>query len=225
MSRDSLRVDQARVDTFAADPNNPFLVSFPRTGSHWLRMLMELCFERPTLVRNFYFPERDDFLILHTHDDDLMLERAHVLYLWRQPVDTVFSQLRYHEESTDRLGAMRGAERYGQHLHKWLCSERFTETKTVVTYEALRADVARPMAEVAAFLGLPLDTERLRVARERVTHDEVHSKTRHDPQVVATRTHYATARDAFRRQWSALVRDTLLEGRPELEPVLTEVTL
>ncbi len=27
------------VDEFIAIPDNPFLVSFPRTGSHWLRMI------------------------------------------------------------------------------------------------------------------------------------------------------------------------------------------
>ena len=47
----SVRVEAEVEKAYTANLQNPFLISFPRTGSHWLRMLCELYFERPTLVR------------------------------------------------------------------------------------------------------------------------------------------------------------------------------
>ena len=87
--------DQTIIDKFIANPDNTFLVSFPRTGSHWLRMLTELYFGRPSLVRVFYYSERQDFLMLHAHDLELDVERLRVIYLYRHPVETIFSQLYY----------------------------------------------------------------------------------------------------------------------------------
>ena len=76
LPKGSVRVAQDVVDAFVADPENTFLVSFPRTGSHWLRMLMELYFQRPSLVRVFYFNERADYMCYHTHDLDLVLPES-----------------------------------------------------------------------------------------------------------------------------------------------------
>ena len=49
---------------YTCDPEFPFLVSYSRTGSHWLRMIMELYFEKPILVRIFYFIKKRNFLCL-----------------------------------------------------------------------------------------------------------------------------------------------------------------
>ena len=87
-------VDAESIRKFEDNPDNPYLVSFPRTGSHWLRMVMERYFGRPSLVRVFYYPERNDFLTLHTHDLELDVQRRNVIYLYRDPVETVFSQMR-----------------------------------------------------------------------------------------------------------------------------------
>jgi hypothetical protein len=96
----SLQIDEPSIiEAFIENPDSPFLVSFPRTGSHWLRLIMELYFGRPSLVRVFYYPERTDYLTLHTHDIDLDIERRNVIYLYRDPVDTVYSQLNYYKES------------------------------------------------------------------------------------------------------------------------------
>ena len=46
-------INKQNVDLAYEDITFPFLVSFPRTGSHWLRMLMELYFDKPSLTRSF----------------------------------------------------------------------------------------------------------------------------------------------------------------------------
>ncbi len=96
-NRSTTVTDPRILRRFLADLDSPVLVSFPRTGSHWLRMTMELYFERPSLVRVFYYPDRTNYLTLHTHDlpgvlpEDIGadIERSNVIYLYRDPVDTV----------------------------------------------------------------------------------------------------------------------------------------
>ena len=107
------------IEKFSANHQNTFLVSFPRTGSHWLRMMMELYFERPSLVRIFYYPERKAYLTLHTHDLNLDVERSNVIYLYRDPVDTIYSQLQYHKEDIyDQERIAFWSDFYGRHLDK-----------------------------------------------------------------------------------------------------------
>ncbi len=214
--------DPAVIEAFARDQDNPFLVSFPRTGSHWLRMLMELYFGRPSLVRVFYHPERTDYLTLHTHDLDLDVRRRNVVYLHRDPVDTVFSQLAYHGQAPDDAGRVRHwAGLYGRHLDKWLRTEDCTTHKTVLTYEGMRADLEGEFARLAAHFGQEPDPGRLEAARERVTKEEVRARTGHDQRVVRLRGDYARERAAFRATMGALVLEEVLSGRPELEPLLS----
>ena len=71
--------DPKVIDAFVSNPDNPFIISFPRTGSHWLRMLMELYFDKPMLTRKFFLLDREDYMAIHTHDDDLDVERSNVI--------------------------------------------------------------------------------------------------------------------------------------------------
>jgi hypothetical protein len=209
--------DPAIIEAFVGNPDSTFLVSFPRTGSHWLRMLMELYFGRPSLVRVFYYPERRDYLALHTHDLELDLERANVIYLYRDPVATIFSQLWYHRESLDDGERITyWADLYGRHLDKWLYRERFTTLKTVVTYEGMKRDLAIEFAKVARHLGESLDKTRLEKAAEQVTKDEVKGKTKHDGQVIQSGPDYERARLQFRKKHGALVWNVVTAGRPYL---------
>lgn len=222
-SEDSIPVtDRKVVDAFVAAPDNTFLVSFPRTGSHWLRMLMEVYFGRPSLVRVFYYPERRDYLTLHTHDLDLDLERTNVIYLYRDPVATIFSQLCYHDEPLDDCARINHwSDLYGRHLDKWLCRERFTRCKTVLTYEAMKQDLVGEFAKVTRHFGEELDEARLAKAASLVTKDEVRRKTRHDAQVVQARPDYDRAGLEFKKKQGALVWDVVTRGRPYLGSLLS----
>ncbi len=42
--------DQFVVDYLRSNPDLPYLISYPRTGSHWLRLVMEEYFDKPSLV-------------------------------------------------------------------------------------------------------------------------------------------------------------------------------
>ncbi len=214
----SFRVPQPLVEAFAADPANPYLVSFSRTGSHWLRMIMEQYFERPTLARAFYFSEKQDFLLLHTHDLDLDVQRTHVIYLYRDPVETIYSQINYHREDHDDLDRIAfWSDLYGRHLDKWLHREDFTVKKHILTYEGMKRDLAAEFSKVTDFFGVLLDVARLTEVASRVTKEEVKSKTTHDPQVVQLEKGYEMTREVFGQRhrdhvWDALTR----QGRAHL---------
>jgi len=82
----------------------PLLISYPRTGTHWINVVMELYFDRPRLRKSrktFLDKKRRDWMWMHDHDYDLSLidkidkmknyKFKKILYLWRDPVDTIYS--------------------------------------------------------------------------------------------------------------------------------------
>ena len=214
---ESWLADKKVVRAFVANPEHTFIVSFPRTGSHWLRMLMELYFERPSLRRVFYYPERTDYLAYHTHDLDLDVERWDVIYLYRDPVNTVFSQLAYQEEPLDDAERIAyWADLYGQHLDKWLHKERFARHKTILTYAGLRDNLPGEFAKVTAHFSQTLDAHKLEQAAAQVSKAEVKRKTEHDPHVIQLQQQYAEQRQRFRETQSEAVWAALRMGRPYL---------
>jgi len=217
--------DERIIGHFVNDPDNPFLVSFPRTGSHWLRMLMELYFERPSLVRVFFYPDCPDYLTLHTHDLDLDVRRKSVIYLYRDPAETIFSQLKYHREDTRDVQKITEWSRlYGSHLYKWLVEERFTEKKTVINYERLQKDLEAEFRKVVSHFNRMFDEDRLREISQKVDKNRVKKKTKHDKQVITISNRYETERQHFMRMYSQMVRDVILTDRAELGPFLNKQT-
>ena len=80
---------------------------------------MELYFERPSLVRAFYYKDNQDFMTYHTHDIDLDVYRKNVIYLYRDPVPTIYSQLNFYQESTRDLSRIEyWSTLYAKHLSK-----------------------------------------------------------------------------------------------------------
>jgi len=212
------RASQRDVDGFSALPENPFLVSFPRTGSHWLRMLSEIYFERPTLVRPFHYQDRKDYIYLHHHDIDLDLQRENVVYLYREPVATVYSQLSYQNENLACEDTIRKTtDLYARHVEKWLSVESFTKKKTVLNYESLQDNLVAEFKKLTDHLGLPLDVERLNTVSAEITRDKVKRKTaRHDEKVVNQCSGYTDQRACFSEKYGPLIWSVMLDTRPSL---------
>ena len=209
--------DPQVINAFVANPDNAFIVSFPRTGSHWLRMLMELYFDHPTMTRKFFLLDRVDYMAFHTHDDDLTVERKNVVYLWRDPVSTVYSQIVYKGEQPNAVASIeRWADAYGKHLEKWLVKERFTTKKTIILYEDLVRDATWAMKIVSEHFGVPYDPDRAWRAASRVTKAEVKCRTTYDDNVMRLSVEHERGREIFRTHFSATTWRALLRGREEL---------
>lgn len=203
---------------FTNNHNATFLISFPRTGSHWLRMIMELYFQRPSLTRVFYYPKCTDYLTLHTHDMDLDLCRKSVIYIYRDPIDTIYSQLSYYNEDIDNPEKIEHwSEIYGSHLDKWLHKENFTISKTVIRYDQLKENMANEFAKICAHFSFEFDTDRLKEVVFQVSKENVKEKTTYDDQVINLSKTYQEERNRFRVEHGDIVWQILLKGRKYLK--------
>lgn len=203
--------DSVVINNCTKNPDFPYLVSFSRTGSHWLRMIMELYFEKPSLVRAFYFKEASDFTCYHTHDMDLELKRENVIYLYRNPVETIYSQLSYYKEDPDNEGR-RGhwTNLYARHLAKWLVQESFSRKKTFVTYEGMKVNMESEFAKICRHLGEELDTLKLEAVLEKVSKAELKKKTKHDQQVVNLSSSYQNGRELFNEKYGGTIYEEII---------------
>ncbi len=215
----SVRIqDNEKIREFIADSTNTFLVSFPRTGSHWLRAMMELYFERPSLVRVFYYPENTNYLTYHTHELNLDIEHPTVIYLYRDPVDTIYSQLSYHKESLNSIERIQDwGDLYGRHLNKWLHQETFTTKKTTLQYEGLKKNMAAEFVKVTSHFGMTLDAQRLEEVAAQTNKEEIKRKTDHDDRVINLHAGYDLSRADFREKYGAQVWQAVLAGREHLK--------
>ena len=204
--------DTRVINKFVEAPDFPWLISFPRTGSHWLRMVMELYFEKPSLVRIFYYKDANDFTCYHRHDEELKVEGIkNVIYLYRHPVETVYSQLNYYKEGNDDIERItHWSDLYSRHLSKWLFDEGFTMKKTVITYEGLKGDMYGEFGKVSRHFGQELDRARLEAALARVSKADLKKKTRYDGQIVNLTDTYQARREEFRKKHGGFVMDTVM---------------
>jgi hypothetical protein len=203
--------EEAFVRRFTDNPDFPYLISFPRTGSHWLRMLMELYFEKPSLVRAFYYKNPEDFTCYHWHDEDLRLRRRNVIYLYRHPVATIYSQLSYYKEDhNDPARIAYWSTLYGQHLKKWLMTDNFTTKKTVVTYEGLKTRLSGAFENICLHFGVPFDETKLLAVNDQVTKANLKRKTNHDIQVVDLSRSYELGRQVFQDKHTGFVMQIVL---------------
>jgi hypothetical protein len=200
------------------NPDFPFLISFPRTGSHWLRLAMELYFEKPSLVRIFYYKNASEFTCYHRHDEDLSIRRKNVIYLYRHPLDTVYSQLKYYNENIhDRQRIKYWTDLFGCHLKKWLVEETFTAKKTVLTYEGMSKNMEGEFKKICSHFSMALDKEKFQAALAKVSKREVKKKTTHDRQVINLSEAYQVEKREFKKTYSTLIMDGIYSVDKELK--------
>ena len=197
--------------TFLENQNNTVMVSFPRCGSHWIRMMVELYFNQPTLSRNFFFPDRTDYILLATHDLELNIRRDSVLYLYRDPVAVVFSQINYYkEDETDPLIIEKWSQSIINHLAHWLATETFTVKKTIIRYERLESNLIDEFSKIVTHFDAIPDPSRILKVADVVTKQMVHSKVGdQDPQVIPMARNYADRRAEFKKRFGKLIIDRL----------------
>ncbi len=198
-----------------ADRSIPYLISFPRTGSHWLRMILEQYFDRPLLTRSFFAHESNEYLLLHRHDERLEIgDFRETIYLYRSVVNTVFSQLTYlygEEAAATGWGEVSAvAEAYRANLRKWLLRDDVASRRLVVTYEGMLDAPVATIGSVIEFLGGRVEPERVLTIYRSVTHGSVKAASGYDARVLNTDREYQSRRDLFRYRHGAAVIETFM---------------
>jgi len=210
------------TSAFMANPDNNYLISCPRSGSHWLRAVMELYFHRPILRRTFYYFDRTDYLLMHEHDMRETMTPRNVIYLHRDPVSVVFSWLMYEKISpiASKEQIVNKANLWGRHLHRWLVTEDFTVKKTVITFEAFQKIPRETFAFITAHFGQPLYGSDFSSAYSMVTKKELQAKLEEiDPgwgPIINDSKAYDTMRNEFRETHSDLIWEVALKDREEI---------
>ena len=210
------------IASFLANPDFPWFISFPRTGSHWLRMIMELYFEKPSLVEIYFYKDAKDFTCFHRHDTTLSFVGCrNVLYLYRDPVDTIYSQLCYDKDDINDENRIRyWTELYGKHLSKWLYDETFTIKKTIIAYEDMKNDMHGTFRKVCEHFDAPFDAEKLDSALKHVSKEKLKEKIKHTPQVVRLSSGYEDKRAPFRKQYASMIYDVVCEQNEKLKAIV-----
>ncbi|MCB9352628.1 MAG: sulfotransferase [Lewinellaceae bacterium] len=202
---------------YEADPEFPFLISFPRSGSHWLRIMLELYSNRPLLVRSFFNHHNRNYLLFHDHDLDLTLKKENVIYLYREPSAVIYSQMAYHQQSLDdEKLVLQWAYRHAIHLAKWLFLESSTQKKTVISYEDLTLCPQVSFEKICRHLGLVFDEEKYWPVYLNVKKEYVQLKTKHDKQVINSSPGYELNRKPFIKNYSGLINRALISVSAEL---------
>jgi len=205
---------------YTADPAFPYFISFPRTGSHHVKLFLELYFSRPLLNTTFFFPEKTDCLLRHGHDIVCTLKRDVTIYLYRNVVDTAFSYMNYHRSiNVNRFNTEFGAatfkpyivavvEKYKKHLVHWKGI-----TSHPINYDlfAKRDFGHSGLKAVIKLLGGTFDKEKAIVCLDRLTKERANILTKDVPaakgrQIVQNSEAYEEARTRFRNEYGAFVQ-------------------
>lgn len=215
------------VETCIKDPDFPWMISFPRTGSNWLRMIMELYFRKPALTGSFYHPYAVSFTCYARHDINLKLKGIrNVIYLHREPVSTVFSFMKYHHGENifnlppnasykEQIKAC--AQIYGRHVAKWMLHEQDSQKKCCVSYDKMRQSPHDEFKKISNFFEMPFDPKKLDFALSHATKIKNEKKQKNkNPRVVITEANYENDRVAFSSKYSKLINEYFMAQDPQL---------
>lgn len=202
------------IERFKRNQNNVFLVSFPRTGSHWTRMLMEAYFVRPALRRTFYYEDFgdlnnyrvDDFLFYHTHDAPLSERHTNVIYIYRNPVDTIYSKAQYDRMplSEQTISILLG--QYIPHINWWIGVETHTTKKTLIYYDHLKNNPNEEFGKISTHYGEPFFEELFMKTYSKVSKEDVLKRTKiHNDKAIVVSDKYETERKNFHNTFGVFI--------------------
>lgn len=157
----------------------PRLVSYPRTGSHWLRILVEKYTGFPSVVQSFFDPNPQIVWGFHIHNREIQkFEESEgpttglkkVIYLYRDPVDTIYSQMKYHKDlpflwdgkNSDIISmkVQNYIKEYFNHMNRWLKNNQDIESLLSIKYEELQNNPSETFKKVIDFLNFDWNEEK-----------------------------------------------------------------
>jgi hypothetical protein len=211
--------DHPLIERISREPGFPWFISFPRTGSHWLRMVMELYFKKPSLVEVFYTEQPKEYTCYHRHDLKLTIGGcSKVLYLYREPVNTIFSYLKYEKKIISKENVVNYTNCYIDHLIKWLLEENFTKDKLVLKFEKLRNRDSKEFKKLCTFFDEDFDEERMNQCMDQVTKKKLYALSKHDLKVVDPSAEYEKERLRFDSEYRLLIEEQVVEKSELLKP-------
>lgn len=208
------------VKKWIEDIEFPFFISFPRTGSHWIRTVMELYFEKPSLTRIFFYPKEKKFTCYHAHDiyDKYFIDniqRMNILYLYRNPPETIFSQLNHENSSLDNKDMIIfWSKVYGLHLKKWLIEEKYSVHKTIIKYDNFKNNFVSEFRKITDFFNEKIDEDRLNGIIKNLTKESIKNRLgdqKKNHRIINTSNNYDRNKELFVNTHSDLIYDVIFD--------------
>jgi hypothetical protein len=163
------------------DMSLPRLISYPRTGSHWFRILMESYLQKPSAVQSFFHRAEEVNSIWCFHIHHRLIDKPHhsegpvtglqnAIYLYREPTDTIFSQMKYHNaispswdgNPTDKIvdEMKKFKDEYYNHLDFYLNNKSKISNIHYIRYEDLQFNPFETFKKCIDFLGKEWDLQK-----------------------------------------------------------------
>ena len=202
----------------------PFYVGFSRSGSHWIRLVLEEYMNGESPLSKFLeckddvkkqIDRSDEFK--GTHDLNLDFQADYVLYLYRNPIDCIFSNLKY--DGLDYMNDTESINKYLNlwvlHITKWIYDEDFTKHKVIISYENLKSDFVSEFSKVLKFLKVEIDAERIIQAKEIYTKSKIREIV-HDKKVINNEEDYEQQRNEFIKKYGKYIYNKLPESHKSI---------
>lgn len=195
-------------------PNLPYFISYPRTGSHWIRYVMEKYFKTPSLVMIYEYINATNFTCYHTHDlnnDGTSLsniKKDNIIYLYRDPVDTIYSMIRYHKQNQNDVNLIKMHSKcYKEHLLKYLVHDDFTKNKVVLKYENFKKDFTTEFKKLCDYFEFKFDKEILEKIISGLDKTKIKNETTNRYANIDDSTGYDISREEFKKKHTDLIHN------------------
>jgi hypothetical protein len=182
----------------------PYYVGVSRSGSHWIRLVLEGYLDGKSPISSF-IACKDDINVLYsrlndfkgTHDMELDFVYNNVIYLYRNPIDCIFSNLKYDGTAiTDKSAVDYYLNIWILHIQKWVYDEKFTNKKVVLCYEKLKNNFVDEFSKLLIFLNLEVDADKIIESKEIYTKSKI-KQIVHDKKVINDESDYEIQRIKF----------------------------
>jgi len=197
--------------------NLPIYVGVSRSGSHWVRLVLEYYLDGKSPLSNFLGSKDINELMKNindfrgTHDMQLDFKADYVVYLYRNPIDCIYSNLKYDGINTNDDCILKidyYLDIWIRHIQKWLYDENFTKKKVVLCYERLKNDFNNEFSKLLTFLNLEINVEKIEQANKTYTKSKI-KQIVHDKKVINEEPDYENHRELFVEKYAKYINDKL----------------
>ncbi len=216
--------DKIVLDYLKNNPDTPYFISYPRTGSHWIRLVMEEYFEKPSLVVLFKKGPDNGFTCYHTHDlvsDGITtgsIEKSKVIYLYRDISETIYSNLKYNNKNlNDTEEIKKYSNSYAINLTKWLEKCEGDSNKLILSYENFKEDFPTEFKKLTDFFSVEFDREKLFSITEGLSKNRVKTSSGNRYSKINDSKAYNDSREVFVTKHKDLCENTVFERNVELK--------
>lgn len=240
------RKQRSVKESYLPDPNDIFLVSYPKSGNTWVRFLLANLIKQDDTLIDFhnvhdYCPEWERHLeiikglsyprIIKSHQQYNKIFKK-VIYLVRDGRDVYISYYHYliseghlSQEVSFKEFLSTYSFPYGcwsDHIKSWLKSPLFKAEKNfhIVYYEDLLSDPLGELSKIADYIGLTTNYQDLKLAVENSSFDQMRSIEQKLGRKYSNKNEPSFVRKGMSGEWKQYFGNEeykILENRNELE--------